>query len=415
MPVLNLKAGEEVKVFGPASITVLTGMIDIVGREFKAREKAIVNKFKSYVVRALSDASLDLILGPEAFISGPEPGEVYDEWVSRAEEIISKAPKLILVLGGVDDGKSTLSTLLLNKALDRGLKPAIIDADVGQADIGPPGFISMSYPSEKIIWLRELKPHYMRFIGDIKPQNFRSKIIFKIRELVVKALSDNRSPVIIDTDGWIGDVIAVAYKSLMIEELMPDEILVIGDDNCRIFKRYDRIDVNTTCLKTPVIRRTRSREDRRILRADRYREFLAEAKIIKIPMDNVIITGHPVFTGEEVDAHVASELSSASIVYASRVKDTLYLVVSGGRVTNFDDLKRVFNIEKIRYYAKGFETNTYIGLTTRDGNDYPGLLLSIDYATRTINIKTLYTDIKPIMIKLSFIKINEKFMEEPVE
>jgi len=82
-----------------------------------------------------------------------------------------------MVIGQVDSGKSSVSILLSNTALNNGEKPAVIDGDVGQADIGPPGFISLSYPDSKTLWMRTLKPYAMKFIGDIKPQGHMFQII----------------------------------------------------------------------------------------------------------------------------------------------------------------------------------------------------------------------------------------------
>lgn len=48
----------------------------------------------------------------------------------------------IMVVGRPDTGKSTLAFLLASWLQDRGRTCAVVDCDIGQADIGPPGFVS---------------------------------------------------------------------------------------------------------------------------------------------------------------------------------------------------------------------------------------------------------------------------------
>lgn len=48
----------------------------------------------------------------------------------------------IMVVGRPDTGKSTLAFLLASWLRDRGRMCAVVDCDIGQADIGPPGFVS---------------------------------------------------------------------------------------------------------------------------------------------------------------------------------------------------------------------------------------------------------------------------------
>lgn len=416
MPILNLKTSEKIKVFGPASLIVREGSLDVLGKRFRVNDRVIVHMYKSYVVHALEDSKIELILGEQASIQPVEPGEPYSEWISRAEEILSVNPEKIIVLGGVDEGKSSYTVLLSNKAVEKGLKPAVIDADVGQADIGPPAFISMSYPDRQVIWLRELKPVAMRFIGDIKPQNYKAKIIAKIGELIDKALKDGRRPVIIDTDGWINDNIAILYKSMMIEELKPDIIVVLGENIHGFFTRYRILGSRIYELRSPSIRRSRNREERRRLRSDKYREFLAEAKTVKIPMDNIIISGTPVFTGIPLDTTPLGELLKSKILYASKTPDTLYIVLeSPSRIENAEYLKKIYGLGKFRVYVKGFERDHYVALTDSEGNDYPGVIEKIDYENRLIYVKTLYTDKEFRIIKFSKIKLTKEFTEQLIE
>jgi len=109
--------------------------------------------------------------------------------------------------------------------LANGLKPIVIDSDVGQADIGPPGFITMGSSNKQIYWLTELQPLEMKFIGDIKPQLYSQTIIYETKLLVEKALRSNYDAVVIDTDGWVRDEQGIQHKLMLIEKVKPERSL----------------------------------------------------------------------------------------------------------------------------------------------------------------------------------------------
>lgn len=411
MPFLKLKKNEMIKVFGPMLVIVKKGLIDILGKKAKENEQIIIHRIRSYVIRSLDDTELDINMTPDAQIQAVEETDPYLEWYKKAEEIIKEEPGKIMILGGVDNGKSSYTVLLSNIALEQNLKPALIDADVGQADIGPPGFISMAYPNEQTIWMRTLKPVSMRFIGDIKPQIHTQAIIGKTRELAMKALKDSRKPVIIDTDGWVGDTYAFIYKSRMIEDIKPDIVVVIGNELKGLFKKYEKIGIKVVELPAPTLRRTRSREERRALRSDKYREFLLDAKSLKISLDEIVVSGHPLFMGMPLDPNEITNTVGAKVLYASRTPDTVFIVLAEQpKNIRLDELKKVIGVPKARCYVQGFEKNMYVGLVGENGDEYPGIIEKIDYVEKTITLKTKYTG-KIKMIKTSKMKLSPEFTE----
>ena len=48
-----------------------------------------------------------------------------------------------VLVGGLDAGKTTLARQLLARALERGRRPALVDADVGQKAVGPPTTVGL--------------------------------------------------------------------------------------------------------------------------------------------------------------------------------------------------------------------------------------------------------------------------------
>lgn len=402
---------------GPMNISVKSGRLEILLKEFSAGSRVIVHRLRNYVARALDETELDITMGEEAKIQRVDEDEPYLERVGIAEDLLNNKYGKVVLLGGVDTGKSTLSILISNMALKRGHKPAVIDGDVGQADIGPPGFISMSYPEEPVLWMRELKPVYMKFVGDIKPQHRVEDIIHNLYELIEIAAGDQRAPIIVDTDGWIGDEYALSYKYKLISELDPDAIVVLGEELWNLFSKFEAIGVKVYRTRTPASRRVRSREERRQLRRDKYSEYLNGAGQRRIDLDRVVFLGHFLLQSPEtLSVPVSDGFDPAllrSVLYLTKSFSTLHVAVSGSvSDEQIEALKKAVGCEKARLYSESSLRRLYVAVSDKYA-DYPGLIEQIDFKSRTVTIKTQYSgEIK--FVKLSNIRLLEDYSEQVV-
>ncbi|MEM4816791.1 MAG: Clp1/GlmU family protein [Desulfurococcaceae archaeon] len=418
MPILKMNKDEMLCLTGPMSINILNGRLEILYKEFGKGEHLIIHKFRNYIVHALEDTELDITMGDDAKIQLINENEPYLERLNIVNDILTNNYDKVVILGGVDTGKSTLSILLSNKALRDGLKPAIIDGDIGQADIGPPCFISMSYPSKQVLWMRDLKPCVMKFIGDIKPQNYTDKIIYVLKELIEQAISDNRNPIIIDTDGWINDEYAVNYKCKLVSELNPKAVIAIGEDTWSIFQKYENIGIKVYKTRVPLNRRTRNREERRQLRKDKYLEYLNNAPQRRVSLDKVVFIGHPLFHScDLINISTNSGFKTdlmRNLVYVTKCFNTLH-VVSTSNISEeqLEFLKKTYGCDKVKTYSDSSFRRIFIAVSNGE-IDYPGLIEWIDFRNREAVVKTNYTgDIK--YIKLSRIHLTEDYVEQVAE
>ncbi|HEX2615805.1 MAG TPA: Clp1/GlmU family protein, partial [Nitrososphaera sp.] len=66
-------------------------------------------------------------------------------WHGTVRKILALASEqksiTVMLAGDTDTGKSTLSAYIANMALANGMKPCIIDGDIGQGDLAPPSAI----------------------------------------------------------------------------------------------------------------------------------------------------------------------------------------------------------------------------------------------------------------------------------
>ncbi|MGB9618976.1 MAG: Clp1/GlmU family protein, partial [Armatimonadota bacterium] len=81
--------------------------------------------------------------------------EITPEWQPAIAEIVA-SPGVAMVIGGVDAGKTNFCVQLANAGVEAGLPTAVVDADVGQSEIGAPGTIGMGLVENCIETLSEI-------------------------------------------------------------------------------------------------------------------------------------------------------------------------------------------------------------------------------------------------------------------
>ncbi|HEX2558059.1 MAG TPA: Clp1/GlmU family protein [Nitrososphaera sp.] len=134
----------------------------------------------------------------------------------------------VMLAGDTDTGKSTLSAYIANMALANGMKPCIIDGDIGQGDLAPPSAIGAEALSRQTTDLRDIRASLFEFVGSISPVGIEHFVTGKLRVILdrCRPLGDI---IIVNTDGYVKDG-GVSYKMHLAEELKPDAIVCLGED-----------------------------------------------------------------------------------------------------------------------------------------------------------------------------------------
>lgn len=118
------------------------------------------------------------------------------DWAQLLEGVVA-------LVGPTDSGKSSLTTYLLNLHVARGKKVCVVDADVGQSDIGPPGFVAYSCTSAPVPHIAELEPFDAYYVGSVNLQGMEELLIAGVVRCLRKAMAQYPHLVIINTPGWI--------------------------------------------------------------------------------------------------------------------------------------------------------------------------------------------------------------------
>ncbi len=134
----------------------------------------------------------------------------------------------VLLIGGMDTGKSTLSRDLLGAALAAGRPAAYLDADVGQKTVGPPATISL-----KVVRSHEdlepevlARPDALYFVGSTSAQGHLLPVVGGVAALHEQAKQLGADFVIVDSSGLVSGISGQTLKYHKVEALRPD--LVVG-------------------------------------------------------------------------------------------------------------------------------------------------------------------------------------------
>ncbi len=133
---------------------------------------------------------------------------------------------VVMLLGGVDTGKTTLARQIARAAVTAGRSAAIVDADVGNSMIGPPACVGLRVirsPSD----LDDLEtPDRLHFVGEINPGRLVLQQVVATAALVEAARSQ-ADVVVIDTSSEVSGVAGETLKYHKTELCRPDRIVAI--------------------------------------------------------------------------------------------------------------------------------------------------------------------------------------------
>ncbi len=415
---ITLSSNKIVRINGPAKIIVDEGCIRILGVNIGKGGNIVINRYRSYAVKAVENSIVSVVLGEGGSIEEPTEGEeVIDIWEAVAQEIIDRMGRII-VIGPTDCGKTSLSLLISNIAIDRKLRVALIDGDIGQNDLAPPGFVALKFMEHKTIWLRQFKGDIMRFVGYLTPSTSvsMSRIISSILELTMIAEDMGSNMIIVNTDGWLGDLQSIEYKSMLVRSLKPRSLVVLGKEFCKAFERqfYGTL-TKVYCLPKPRVVKERNRTDRKELRKVNYKTYFEHAKKLCLDMEKLSISNSCLFNGIELDDE---ELQKISLVIghkplaASKYEDSLILLLPDNINISSEDILRLkthININDIYILKPSMVKGLLVALVNDRYEEVSvGIIDSIDIDDKRLCILTEYgSDIKGIVI--GRIKLDENF------
>jgi len=414
--ILSINKGDGLRLYGPLTLRVLKGQVSLLGAELSSNDIIDIKSLRSYSVLAVEDSELEVNVKEGGRVEFPVKEEHYMSWLRLADTILDsiESHSTIAVLGPVESGKTSYAALLANRAISRGVAPSVIDADIGQADIGPPGFVSLSYPGSWITWLRELEPVVMKFVGSIEPGPVMGKLISSVKILVEKSRKDGLGITIIDTDGWVQGLQAVEAKIDMLDSVGVDMAVVLGDEILYNVLRK-ALEAPVYYLPSPEVKIVRGVGERRLLRKENYRRFL-EGFEREIDLEKVTVKGSCLFNGIFREdgglKKTVLETLGSKVLAISEMPGFLCIAIESKEPPdqqNIRNLQKKVNKDVIVIHTGG-TIRILSSLRDPEGFDHPALLTELDISEKKAIFRTKYDgEVREVIF--SRIRLNESFEE----
>lgn len=218
--------------------------------------------------------------------------QIEKEWTAILQ-IFENLGGISIVVGGVDVGKSTFIRWLANELLVKGVRPAIVDCDVGQSDIGPPTTIGMALIQRHFACYEDISADEIYFVGSVQPSGHLLQGLTGTFRLANKALAKGATHVIVNTTGWIEGA-AIIYKQCKIDALRPSVIVAFQREKelNAIVSAYKRMNSTSLHFLSPSPQvQVRERELRRARRAQNFDRYFRDSVLIALSVGRVGISG----------------------------------------------------------------------------------------------------------------------------
>ncbi len=231
---------------------------------------------------------------------------------------------MTIVIGEVDVGKTTLITGLANLLAGRGLRVGIVDADIGQSEIGPPTTVGLGRVNAPLRRPADVDLVALHFVGATSAARDQAATVVGAKRLVERALALGLDRVLVDTSGLVRGDLGRRLKQAKIDVLGPDLIVALQREReCDlILAPYDVRASRVERLPPATAARPRNPEQRRRFRDAALARHFEGARAVELDLSRVVLQAPPLFLGEPAApdvCHEATAIAQADVVWAERL------------------------------------------------------------------------------------------------
>ena len=382
-------------VDGPASVSLISGKLNVLGAPLKVGEKLVVREGKRLPLWVKKRANVELMLGEGASVSEADEGTIPSSWEKAANEIMSlPKPVTVMVVGVMDSGKTSFCTFLVNEALKAKLKTAVIDADLGQSDVGPPSTVGFNYVNEPVKDLFDINAQDAVFVGSTSPSGAINKVIEGLTRLKDRAIEEDTDFLVVNTDGWVEGEEASAYKVRLAEKVGPSAVVGMQRSN-ELTPILDSLSgTKVLVIDSPQLIKPRSREKRKILRELSYKKYLKGAKTQTFSLSWIKAECCIFGAGGPLPRKRLEELSNllgTRPVYAEETVAAFFVVLRRSNAVTEEQIKAVEDYfgKRVKLIREGDEEGLLVGLMDEADKFLGiGILDGVDYKRKALKIYT---------------------------
>lgn len=413
-----VEKGKTLLISGPTAVILIDGKATILGSNLIPNKKIVIRKGKILPFEIEENSVFNIILSEISTIKEVVGSTIPNSWRKTTKEILSQPkPYTVLTIGGVDCGKTTFCTFLANHSLRLGYRTVIIDADLGQTDIGPPTTIGFSFVQDPVYDLFYLKAQNIFFTGITNPSTVTDRIIEGLYLFKQQAEKNKTQVTIINTDGWTQGEGAKEFKIALVKVLLPQATIGIqqGNELEHIFKPAEDDGFKIYRLNYSPAVRIKDRETRKELREQSYKKFLRKNVLRNLPMKWIQLEYTPLSNGASLNIDKLIELEEIigrRVVYCEETSNELFIVLEEDQIGHEVSVKLKEFLKK-RFYIvnNGDERGLLVGLLDQHHQFLGlGVISKIEYKQQNLKIFTSCKE-KISIVQFGQMKINKNGKE----
>jgi polynucleotide 5'-hydroxyl-kinase GRC3/NOL9 len=322
--------------------------------------------------------------------------DLYTDWEPTVEAVLSDDGSVLLI-GGIDVGKTTLTRLLVNRAVAAGKRIALLDTDPGQSEIGPPGCIGLAFVDAPVGAFSDLAPQALAFVGNTSPASHLLEHAAGTARLA--GLAGDRM-LIVDTCGYIQGGGARRLHQTEFDLLQPAHVIALQRNGelepiLAPLRHRTGCRVHTPPIPAAVTRKSPALRTQR--RAMRFASYFETTELHTFAFDDVALVGTWLGGSAPLPPHMLKFLNQAlgfhaRIYHAELCDRVLGLMVSRPLPTEAAGLAMVQEQLKQQSLAVTVAPNLrhlLLGLESGNGKLLGlGLLEALDFRRRTLGVRT---------------------------
>ncbi|MBC8139152.1 MAG: hypothetical protein H8F28_25040 [Fibrella sp.] len=235
-----------------------------------------------------------------------------EEWHPAVSRVASlPVGATVLLLGGTDTGKTTFAAQVARTLAGDSERIAVVDADIGQSEIAPPGTVGVAWARPDAERLSDLKPAGTFFVGAFSASTLPLEHASATAQAVRHARERNAERILVDTSGYVTGPTARRLKCAKASLIQPALILAFGaPENGELdsLAQSAAAVCGAELLAVPVPEGVQKKPNaqRATRRQTRLAAYFGEKPIgVTVPMDKIVTLGGTLGTGTAIAPHLA--------------------------------------------------------------------------------------------------------------
>jgi polynucleotide 5'-hydroxyl-kinase GRC3/NOL9 len=312
------------------------------------------------------------------------------------------AGSIVLLAGSVDTGKTTFAAEAARHLGANGLIVAVIDADTGQSEIGPPTTVGLGciHPQEgaSVKRLSDIALQEASFVGATSPSGHLLEWLAAVLEMLRRASAARADLLLVDLPGYVSGPAAVALFCSLVRSADPAMILAFArgaelDELLGAFRGRVAPPVIARITPSSEVGR-KSPAVRSAHRAARFAHHFAGAFRHVLGWERVVLLGAQLAAGSPLAPNLLVFISNTlgtECLYAEKGSTgAILIVVDEDRGTSgVAALEEYFRTQRITIVGRQAYEQVLCGLLDEHGRYLDiGILDEVNFAGRTLTLTT---------------------------